>query len=174
MRETSVGLGPLSIRELRPADSIPELTALLHRAYKRLADQGFRYWASHQSEADTLKRASQGECYVGVLEGRIVSTITLRRGSSVEGTPWYREPGVHVFGQFAVEPELHGKGIGSSLLDFAEGRARGLAARELACDTAEGASRLVGMYSRRGYRLIEHVEWEGVNYRSVILSKTLR
>jgi len=30
------------------------------------------------------------------------------------------------------------------------------------------------MYEKRGYRFIEYARWDSVNYRSVILSKTLR
>lgn len=33
----------IKVRSLSPADSIPELTRLLHRAYARLATMGLRY-----------------------------------------------------------------------------------------------------------------------------------
>mgnify|MGYP003394930255 CR=1 FL=1 len=44
---------------------------------------------------------------------------------------------------------------------------------EIACDTAEGADDLVAYYTRFGYRLIEHHQWDKACYRSVILSKSL-
>jgi hypothetical protein len=33
---------------------------------------------------------------------------------------------------------------------------------------------LISMYTRKGFRFIEHVRWPEVNYRSMIFSKTLR
>jgi hypothetical protein len=41
-----------SIRPLRDDDSISDLTALLHRAYKPLLDMGLRYLATHQSRGN--------------------------------------------------------------------------------------------------------------------------
>lgn len=45
------------IRPLDPADSIAELTALLHRAYAPLLAQGLRYVATHQDETTTRTSA---------------------------------------------------------------------------------------------------------------------
>jgi DNA-binding winged helix-turn-helix (wHTH) protein len=44
---------------------------------------------------------------------------------------------------------------------------------ELALDTAETADDLIAFYTRRGYRFVDHVRWDAVNYRSVVLSKRL-
>lgn len=54
------------IRLLRPEDSIEELTTLLHRAYKELADMGFRYVATYQTPEVTAERIAGAECYVAV------------------------------------------------------------------------------------------------------------
>jgi GNAT superfamily N-acetyltransferase len=152
---------------------IPDITALLHRAYASLARQGFRFWASHQDDDATRKRFSEGYGYVALREGRIVGTITLKRRELTKGSPWYDRPDVASFGQFGVEPELQGEGIGGALLLAAE-RAVEEGVAELAMDTAEGATRLIEMYSKRGFRFIEHIDWRPqTNYRSVILSKTL-
>lgn len=67
----------VEIRDLRESDSIGDLTALLHRAYKRLLDMGFRYKATTQTEQDTRERISGGVCLVAVLGGRIVSARSL-------------------------------------------------------------------------------------------------
>jgi hypothetical protein len=45
-------------------DSIEELTGLLHRAYKRLADMGLNFVATHQDEDYTKRYLKKGECYV--------------------------------------------------------------------------------------------------------------
>jgi GNAT superfamily N-acetyltransferase len=166
---------PVSIRPLRPDDPIADITDLLHRAYAALATQGFRFWASHQDEAATRKRFSEGHGYVAERDGKVVGTITLKTKESTKGSPWYDRPDVASFGQFGVEPALQGNGIGGELLRTVEQRAIREGVAELALDTAEGATRLIDLYSKRGYRFIEYVDWRpDTNYRSVILSKTLR
>jgi len=59
-----------------------------------------------------------------------------------------------------------------STLTAASGRSP-RAAGEVALDTSEHASHLIALYTRRGYRFVEHVRWDTVNYRSVVLSKAL-
>ena len=76
-------------------------------------------------------------------------------------------------GQFAVEPSLQGAGVGSTLLGFVEALASVKGVRELALDTSEHAQHLIRYYASRGYRFVEFARWEEVNYRSVILAKTL-
>lgn len=90
------------------------------------------------------------------------------------GTAHYQRSDVATCGQFAVEPEYQGKGIGSRLMQLAEERAVEVGATELALDTAEMAHALIEFYAKRGFRFIEHVRWDTVNYRSVVLSKVLR
>jgi len=166
--------GGLVLRLLEPYDSLAELTELLHRAYASLVEMGFRYWASHQSEASTAERVGSGECYVGVLQGRLAATITLVPPGKSHGASWYERPDVAKVQQFAVEPGLQRRGIGSALMDLVESRAREMGAAEVALDTAEGADHLIRMYEARGYRLVDHADWRPqVNYRSVILSLKL-
>lgn len=163
----------LSIRLLEPADSITDLTALLHRAYAGLARRGKRFLASHQDDATTLDRISKGECWVATKANRIVGTIMLKDAAQTGGSPWYDRPEVACFGQFAVEPACGGRGIGSKLLQFVEDQATRKGVEELALDTAEGAHDLIQFYSRRGYRFIEYTKWSVVNYQSIIMSKRL-
>ena len=167
----------VEIRELRETDSFDEMTELLHRAYAKLAAMGFRFVASHQDVEITKERCAAGQTFVAETDGRIAGTITLRKPVCRDGDAafpdWYKRDDVLVFGQFGVDPELQGTSIGSALLSRIEERARALCATELACDTAEGAKELIGWYERRGFRLVDRTEWSLVNYRSVILSKTL-
>lgn len=163
----------LVIRPLEPADSIAELTELMHRAYAHLLAAGLRYTAGYQTEETTRARISDGECYVGVLDGVLVATITLHDPSHTKGAPWYERTDVASFEQLCVAPELRGRGIAAALMDRAERRARDLGAAEIACDTAEQATELVEMYQRRSYRIVGRVNWGPTNYRSVILSKAL-
>ena len=160
-------------RPLTSEDSIEELAELLHRAYRRLADMGLRFWATHQDPAQTRKRVLRGECYVIEESGRLVGTIMFYSPEQTRGCLWYNRPEVASFGQFAIEPSLQGRGLGRGLMDLAERRAVETGAEELALDTAEPAHHLIDLYERCGYRLVGHAQWEGVNYRSVIMSKKL-
>ena len=166
--------GQASIRKLRDDDPIPEITALLHAAYAPLAAMGFRYTATHQDDDVTRRRLDQGRPRVATLDGRIVATITLYdTPPEVSNSRWYLKSGVWRFGQFAVRPDLQGKGLGRRLMETVEQEAIDGGALELALDTAEGALHLIRWYERLGYRFIEHADWSTTNYRSVILSKSL-
>jgi len=167
-------LEDITIRPLNERDSLDELTDLLHRAYRPLAEAGLRYLATHQDVEMTRRRIAKGECYVGALADRLVATITFVPARSAGGAPWYDRPDVASFTQFCVEPDLTRRGIGSMLLDLVEERARATGAAEIACDTAEPATHLIELYERRGYRSVAQTDWRPVtNYTSVILSKVL-
>jgi GNAT superfamily N-acetyltransferase len=161
------------LRPLSPHDDLAALTALLHRAYAGLAARGMRFWASHQSVDDTRKRTADGECWVAVAAGSLIGTITLRDAANTRGCAWYDRPDVAAFGQFGVDPAWQGRGVGAALLDVVEHRARETGVAELALDTAEGAADLIALYARRGFRFVQHVTWDKVNYRSVVMSKPL-
>lgn len=165
----------LTVRRLRSTDSFAELTDLLHRAYAPLAAAGMRFFATHQTEADTKARALQGECYVIEDARKLVGTVTLRPPYPGGGPPnrvaLYNRSDVCMFGQLGVEPARKGTGLGRLLMDTAERRAVELGARAIACDTAERATDLRATYERRGYAFAEHVQWDDTNYRSVVLVK---
>lgn len=165
---------PLLVRPVQDGDSMEELTLLLHRAYKRLADDGFRFFATHQSVQDTADRIRDARCWIGIHDNRPVATLSLYDSDHGSGTcAWYAKEGVWHFGQFAVDPALQGQGVGALLLSAAERAARSYGARELALDTAEGARHLIDFYGRRGYRFVQYVQWSVTNYRSVVLSREL-
>jgi GNAT superfamily N-acetyltransferase len=162
------------IRLISPVDSISEITMLLHRSYKKLADLGFRYLATHQKDDETQRRLNKGKSYIALSKERIISTITLyMNDTEAHNADWYKKEGVAHFGQFGVLPEYQNKGIGSYMMDILEARAKKEGAVEIALDTAEGAAHLINYYKKRGYRYIEYVNWEVTNYRSVIMSKKL-
>ncbi|MEQ1854055.1 MAG: GNAT family N-acetyltransferase, partial [Chthoniobacteraceae bacterium] len=131
------------IRELRPDDSIADITELLHTAYAPLAAMGFKYLATHQDEATTRRRLQSGISIVAVLDGDIVGTVTLRAPQAESPCAWFSQPGVWSFGQFAVRPDLQRNGMGQRLMHVIEQRALQHGAAELALDTAEGATHLV-------------------------------
>jgi GNAT superfamily N-acetyltransferase len=164
----------VTLRPLLADDSLVELTDLLHRAYARLAGMGLRYMATHQSVDVTRKRVEQGQCFVALVDGVICGTIVFKTIGQTRGCPWYDRSDVASIGQFAVEPGLQGHGLGGKMMALAEERALATGARELALDTAEPAIHLIAWYTRLGYRHIDYADWGHTNYRSVIMSKTLK
>ncbi|MDH4155799.1 MAG: GNAT family N-acetyltransferase [candidate division Zixibacteria bacterium] len=161
------------IRPLSESDSLEELTELLHRAYRVLADLNLRYMATHQDVNVTRDRIKNGRCFVAEMDGQVVGTITYYEPGHSKGSPWLERPEIAHIGQMGVAPELQGRGIGTRLMNYTERVARGDGAVELALDTAEPATHLIKWYERLGYRFIEHTTWDVTNYRSVIMSKKL-
>ena len=74
-----------------------------------------------------------------------------------------------------VKPELQKTGLGSKMMNFVENFAASKGFREISLDTCEDAIGLIEYYKKRGYRFVEHVQWDLniVNYRSVVMSKSL-
>jgi ribosomal protein S18 acetylase RimI-like enzyme len=132
-----------------------------------------RFAASFESPETTLKRISEGECYLAFLNDVIVGCIVLRLSSKVNSPAWYRQSGVAHFGRFAVLPSLQRNGIGSLLLSHIEERAKALGFSEIALDTAENADELIRMYEKRGYRVVSEHQWRATPFTSVVLSKKL-
>jgi len=170
----------ITIRRLLPSDSMEELTTLLHRAYKAQMEMGLQPLAGRQDVATTRKRTSNGECYLAIQSAaggtgspKIVGTILFHEVEDAKGPPWFQRKDVDSFSQFAVDPDLQGKGVGGLLLDMVERRAGECGANELGLSMAEPDAGLMKYYLRRGYRFIEHWQWPYTNYRSAILSKAL-
>ena len=161
------------IRRLGELDSIEELTALLHRSYKALAEMGLRYLATHQDVETTRRRVQNGVCFVAESGGLIVGTITYYDSSATKGSPFMDKAGVGRLGQLAVDPSVQRQGIGTLLFKHAQEYAAADGTTELALDTAESAVHLISWYERLGYSFVEYVQWEVTNYRSVVLGKRL-
>ena len=171
------------VRTLAARDSLDALTALLHRAYAPLAAQGLNFTAATQSAEHTRKRAAEGQCFVaeggGAGGGDIVGTVTVCGPYEVESAPWtadvpwFRDRDTAHFHQFAVDPQRQGQGVGQRLLAACEDWARKNGYRRMALDTAEPATALRALYRRLGYGDVGQVQWQGKNYRSVILQKSL-
>ena len=60
---------------------------------------------------------ADGVCHVAVDEGRLVGTANLVVRFDETDPADYRLPGVAAFGQFGVDPDRRGEGIGDALLE---------------------------------------------------------
>ena len=134
---------------------------------------GLKFTATAQDDDVTRRRLTSGQALVALRAEEIVATVTYYPDSAGLACPWYRRPEVGHFGQFGVKPAFQGRGLGSRLLRLVEGLAQEGGKAELALDTSEKALHLIEFYAKKGFREVERVQWEGINYRSVVLSKKL-
>ena len=154
-------------------DSVEELTELLHRAYKRLADMGLNFIATFQTVEYTRNYFKKGKCFVLTSGDKIEGTIFYQIVMWDDAPEIYKNPESVLVGKFAVEPSLQKIGLGEKLMDFVESYAAMNGKKRVVLDTSEKAKHLIDYYTRRGYKFIENWQWPDVNYRSVIMSKEL-
>ena len=133
-----------------------------------------RYLASHQPVETTRERLEEGEGYVIEAEGTVIGTATFRGHEELPYGDW--DPGEKVasFGQFAVDPDFQGFGIGDRMMAFLESRAQALGCAWLCLDTSAQAARLQKYYGRLGYEVVGCADWRPVvNYESVVMGKKI-
>ena len=164
----------ITLRRLRPNDSIDELTAMLRRAFARLGAAGLNCSCVDQTTYTTRRRIALGDCLVALAGPRIVGTVTLQTSDSEADIAWYRHPSVVSLHQLAVAPAHQATGIGQALLRAAEDWARKQRCTALALDTPEPARHLLAYYARQGFRRQSTVQVAGRGYRSAVLSKPVR
>jgi len=155
-------------------DSVEELTSLLHRAYKRLADMGLNFVATYQTVDFTRKYFKKGECYILETNGKLTGTVFYYTSMWNDAPEIYQDPDSVLIGKFAVEPELQKLGLGAKLMDFVESLAFERDKKRVVLDTSEKALHLIDFYNKRGYEYKHHWQWPDVNYKSVVLCKELQ
>ncbi len=158
---------------IESSDSAEELTELLHRAYKRLADMGLNFIATFQSVEYTRSYFRKGQCFVLTSGEKIEGTIFYQTVMWDDAPEIYKDQDSVLVGKFAVEPSLQKLGLGEKLMDFVECYAVKNGKKRVVLDTSEKALHLIEYYTRRRYKFIENWQWPDVNYRSVIMSKEL-
>lgn len=169
-----------TIRPLSDADSLVELTRLLHAAYASLAAQGWNFTAVDQPVDVTRERLAGAQAFVAEQSGRLVGTVAVR-GPKALGDAYiadpppalYTTPGTAILSQLGVHPDCRGLGLGEQLMDAAETWAAGQGYTQIALDTAEPATALRRRYERRGYVAVGRVQWQGKTYASVLMCKPL-
>lgn len=171
----------INIEEFNPElHDLEQLTLLLHRSYKRLSEMGLEFWASSQPVEKTSQRIENGKCLVALHEGRLIGTIcfypTIKAQDSIwfkKESEWYKRPDVGRFGQFAVDPDYQKVGLGRRLLKEVELLAISEGKQHLALDTSDQAAHLLYYYEGLGFKHIEYIQWDNVNYRSTVMSKPI-
>ena len=169
----------VALRPLAPSDSLEALTALLHRAYARLGAMGLNYTAVDQSVETTRVRFASGQGFVieegDALAGCVVAAgpFDVVKNPGTRRSPWYLRRDVAHLHQLAVDPAQQGQRLGDQLVAACEAWARERGFRAIALDTAEPAHHLRARYARMGYTEVDHVQWDGKRYRSLILVKPL-
>ncbi|AOG25207.1 GNAT family N-acetyltransferase [Acidovorax sp. RAC01] len=164
----------LLIRQVNATDDLQRLTDLIHSAYAPHAQEGLRYWGTHQTVEDTAKRFASGTGIVMLDGDRYVGTITLRPPQPESAVALYRDPGVWTLCQFCIAPAAKGLGYGRRLHDHATSVACHAGATTMALDTARQAAALIAMYETWGYRQVGECDWRPLtNYTSVVMSRML-
>lgn len=154
-------------------DSIEELTELLHKAYKRLADMGLNFIATKQDAEYTRKYMEKGECYVLNESEKLIGTVFYYLKTFKDAPDIFKREDTVLFGKFAVDPACQNLGLGSRLMDFVENYAILNGKKQIVLDTSEKAYHLIDYYNKRGYEIVHHWQWPDVNYRSVVMRKYL-
>ncbi len=163
----------MKIRVLTPADDLAAITEMLHRAYAPLAARGLNYTSSYQSAEVTSKRLFTGHPLGAENDGRITGTLTVYPPDPQSSVAVFREPHTYSIGQFAVDPDLQGQGIGRALHNAAVDHAIRQGAIFLSLDTAAAAEELVATYARWGYMIVERTTWRGKSYESVVMRRSV-
>jgi hypothetical protein len=103
------------LRPLSASDSLEALTALLHRAYARLAAVGLNFTAVDQSVETTRARFESGQGFVLDDSGALVGCVVVagpfdpQRHPAVLRSPWYLRRDVAHLHQLAIDPARAGR-----------------------------------------------------------------
>lgn len=148
---------------------------MIHSAYRQRAAKNLRYWATHQTVADTAQRFASGQGLVAEADGRLLGTLTVRPPQPEAEVALFRDPATWTLCQFAVLPEHQETGIGRQSHGAALAHAGARGGHTMALDTAAPATDLIAMYGRWGYRIVGEYDWRThTNYPSVVMSRPIK
>lgn len=135
---------PLPGVRLRPADAadVAELVVLQRCCWvqEAVANNDWGLGPLHETGDDVRAWADDWAVWCARLDGRLVGAVRARR----DGDTWD-------IGRLMVAPDLAGRGLGTWLLRFAEGRAPA-GVRALRLHTGAHSHRNIALYERSGYR----------------------
>ena len=117
----------------------------------------------YPSKDDVMEAIAQCSFYVGVLDGRIVATMIVRRRDDDEyaNVPWpsgLRGNEVSTVHLVAVHPSLRGKGVGSELVREAIRLSRAWGKRAIHLDVMLGNLAASRIYTAEGFAYVGNSE----------------
>jgi GNAT superfamily N-acetyltransferase len=163
----------IGIRRLSADDSFEALTSIVRRAIDPLVQRNLNCTWLDRSTEPARQRLRRGDCFVAVVSGKIVGTITVHAADRTLSPPRCDGSTVACVGQIAVDPSHQGTGVGRALLRTAELWARSRQYLEIVVEVPEPARRLRGYLGRCGFRPTGTVQFEGKACRNVVLSKPI-
>jgi ribosomal protein S18 acetylase RimI-like enzyme len=143
------------------------VAALLVDAYRSWAKLGLNPNAASYTATDVVADLAYKEVWLLEHEGALVGTVTLRTLGVGDQRSLYVT-------HLATPTAIHGRGLGSHLMDSVEHLALDRDIRDVRLDTAIVMTELIAFYQRRGYaKFGERNHWEGTNYESQHYQKRL-
>jgi GNAT superfamily N-acetyltransferase len=153
----------LLVRPVR-LDEAEAVLRVLHAAHAWNMANGFNFTAADMPLDALMPRLRPERFFVAVDGETVLGTIEVQPEEA---------PGEWRFHLLAVAPEATGLGVGKALVGFAEAFAKEQGAERLTLDTPETHPWLPAFYGRLGFRIYDTVQWQGKNYRSVLMEKAL-
>ncbi len=157
-----------NIHLAKPED-VPAIKQVVNAAYKKLGDMGFNCAGITVDEETILRKMQKRDTYVVTINGKVVGTVSFRVKT------WESTGGSRLYlTQLAVLPEYQGQHLASYLFDLADDVAREKGQSIIRLDTVAKAKHLVDLYLKKGFHVLREVQWNGRNYKSVIMERDVK
>lgn len=124
---------------------------------------------------DALGALKAGTLYVAEAEGRVVACVNLNHIQPPEYSKinWSLEASgddVLVIHTLCIPPEMAGKGLGKTFVEFSERLAKEKGCRTIRLDTYEGNIPAASLYRKLGYKYVGSAEF---NFQNVIMENLI-
>jgi ribosomal protein S18 acetylase RimI-like enzyme len=140
------------------ADDVDEIVAILSEAARWLISRGIQQWPDPFPRDRIARLVERGEFFVALLDGRPVATLALLWSDPAF---WGQRPSdagyVHAL---AVRRAYGGRGLGASLLQWAEKQVADAGREYLRLDCLAANAELRGYYERHGFTLCGETDVE--------------
>ena len=145
-------------------EHLEETAALMEQVKDALTVQGIFQWDETYPSRDFLHEAIRdGNLYVFTVDGAIIGSVVLDEWQAPEwdAINWQEtESPVLVIHALAIEPRLHGRGYGSTLLRACEQLASEHSYGCLRLDVFAGNPAARGLYERHGYQQRGQIQFQ--------------
>jgi ribosomal protein S18 acetylase RimI-like enzyme len=147
---------PLEIRHAAAAE-FPALADLCVAAYAPFVTGDHVYLAELR---DVARRAAHAELLVADDDGRVLGTVTFVPDGGPLGE--IAEPHEAEFRMLAVDPEAHGRGVGTALLRRVLDDSRRHGSAGVVCSSLPEMRAAHRIYARLGFRRVPERDWSQV------------